>query len=74
MTVDRWKFDKNEYMTEKQRDYIFLLEMLQNSEDTIFQKDCILSCMEHFFDSYRDAQLFAGLLTLFTDKFKMELQ
>lgn len=61
-------------MTDKQKDYIFILEMLQVAEDSIFQKDCLLSCMEHFFETYQDYNLFSALLTLFTDKFNTEIQ
>lgn len=57
---------------EKKSDVLLILVMLDRAADTPFQKDIILSCMEHFSTTYRDYDTFSTMLTLFTDKFKIE--
>lgn len=57
---------------ERKLDYIFLLEMLNMSDGSDFQRDCILSNMEHFFTTYQDENMFSILLTLFTSKFNLD--
>ena len=52
-------------------DIIFILRQIKDSEGTIFQKDCILSNIEHHFSTYEDEEVRDFLLKQFTDKFNV---
>lgn len=50
-------------------DIVFILKMINESDATVFQKDCILSCIEHHFTTYADEQVNGFLLDQFNKKF-----
>lgn len=66
---------------ELKRNYIFLLEMLNSSEDIQFQRECYLCCIERFWDVYINNEHpnleaighHTVLLNLYTEKFNIEI-
>ena len=50
-------------------DIVFILRQIKDSEATVFQKDCILSSIEHHFTTYMDEQVKDFLLKEFDKKF-----
>jgi len=58
---------------DKLRDLMFILSQLEKAEhSSMYQMDCLLSNIGHFFSYYRDAEINATLLTLFEDKFNLK--
>ena len=52
---------------------MFILSQLEKAEhSSMYQMDCLLSNIGHFFSYYRDAEINATLLTLFEDKFNLK--
>ena len=58
---------------DKVKDLMFILGLLEKAEDdSIYQKNCVLSNIGHFFTVHHDAEINATLLTLFEDKFNLK--
>lgn len=58
-------------MESKVKDLMFILLLIEKSENTRYQMDCVLSNIGHYFTCYKDAEINATLLTLFQDKFNL---